>query len=164
MHPTGKLPVLLPDPDWRPQHLDVTLRNVGNSVSVLKRAELKILDFEFLETCEEVGGQALNLTAAYDVTLPTRPRIGQTIQSKVSQQIRPNEADRFLLRLNVSELNLVSASITTPAKTHSTSARQLSHCPTCPQHRFPGLQRAGLPRRRTQPAKYAMAVLRGKRG
>jgi hypothetical protein len=87
-------------PPGRPSQLDVTLRNVGSSVSVLKRAELKVLDFGLIEICQAGGG--LEPTAAYDVTLPSEPKIGETIDAKVSQQIKPNEADRFLLRLNVS--------------------------------------------------------------
>ncbi len=94
----GKPPELLADPR-APQLLDITVRNTGQVVSVITRATFRIRNFGLLRICQAGGG--LEPTENYDVTLPPSPRPGELVEAKVSQQIRPNQADRFTFRLNV---------------------------------------------------------------
>lgn len=82
-----------------PQFIDVTLRNSGSLVSVVKRASLRVVDFGFLEICEAGGG--LEPSEEYNVVLPPRPQIGDVVEVKVSQEIPPNDTDRFTFQLSV---------------------------------------------------------------
>ena len=95
----GRQPKLLTDPPGDPPVVDVTVRNVGDRVSVITGADFEILDFGLLRICQAGGG--LDPTAAYDVELPADPGVDDVVQSKVSQEIRPNHADRFAFSLSV---------------------------------------------------------------
>ena len=83
----------------KPQFLDITVRNTGETVSVITGATFRIRDFALLRICEAGGG--LEPTAKYDVELPSDPTPDDVVEAKVSQQIPPHEADRFVIRLNV---------------------------------------------------------------
>lgn len=86
------------------QHIDVTVRNTGKVISVVKGALFRINRFAHLEICEAGGG--LEASKNYDVVLPVEPKPGQVVRTKVSQQIAPNEADRFLFKLTVPKRDL----------------------------------------------------------
>jgi hypothetical protein len=83
----------------RPAALDIKLHNVGDRRSVIKRAVLRIQKFTTLPICLSQGG--LGVSATYGVTLPERSAEGQAIEVPLSQQLGPDEADRFKLDLHV---------------------------------------------------------------
>jgi hypothetical protein len=95
----GTFQRLLSGPPSKLQFVDVTVRNTGDLVSVIKRASFRIQAFGFLRICGAGGG--LEPSENYNVTLPPRPKIGDEVAAKVSQQIAPNAVDRFTFRLNV---------------------------------------------------------------
>jgi hypothetical protein len=81
------------------QKLDITVRNAGELVSVVKRLGLRIRASGLLRICQAGGG--LEASEAYKVELPPRPAPGELVQTKLSQQIPPGEADRFTIGLDV---------------------------------------------------------------
>jgi hypothetical protein len=101
----GQRQVMESDPAGVPQTIDVTLRNVGETASVIKRALFTVRAFDRVKVCE--GGGPMEPTEQYDLMLPQAPKIGETIELKVSQQIAPDEADRFTFRLGVRNYQLV---------------------------------------------------------
>lgn len=100
----GDAPEFVDGPPGVPQFIDLTLRNTGNTVSVITGARLHVEDFALLKICEAGGG--LDPTAKYDVTLPPNPTRGDAVDAKVSQQIPPNKADRFTISMNVPFRNI----------------------------------------------------------
>jgi hypothetical protein len=96
------------------QALDITVRNAGELVSVMTAIGFRILDAGFLQICQAGGG--LEPSESYDVQLPATAEIegdqvvaspdeveGKLVEDKLSQEIRPGQADRFLVRLDVAE-------------------------------------------------------------
>jgi hypothetical protein len=84
--------------------VDVTLRNTGDTVSVVTGAVLTVRDFGLVGPC--VSSAALEPSAAYDVELPLDPAKGETIAVDLSQQLPADTADRFTLRMNVRDPSL----------------------------------------------------------
>ncbi len=82
-----------------PQALDITVRNTGDTVSVVTGVALTVRDFGLIQVCE--AGGALEASGDYDLELPVQPAVGDVVEAKVSQQILADEADRFALRLTV---------------------------------------------------------------
>jgi hypothetical protein len=78
--------------------IEVTLRNTGGLVSVIKRVELRVRDFLLIKSCGPHGAP-LDISARYQAQLPAYDAAGRTVIVDVSQQLRPNEADRFALSL-----------------------------------------------------------------
>lgn len=81
------------------QKIDLTVRNAGDLVSVVKRLGLRIRASGLLRICQAGGG--LEASEAYKVELPPDPAPGEVVEAKVSQQIPPGEADRFTVGLDV---------------------------------------------------------------
>jgi hypothetical protein len=84
-----------------PPFIDITLRNAGDLISIVKRARFTVRSFGTIERCD--GGAGLDPSVQYDVELPVDPQPGETHEVKVSQQVPPNGADRFTFRLGVPE-------------------------------------------------------------
>lgn len=78
--------------------IEVILHNTGNRRSVVTRAAFTIHNLVNIEPCYSRRSD-LTISSSYDIELPTRPRIGQTIEIPVSQQLGADEADRFAFRL-----------------------------------------------------------------
>jgi hypothetical protein len=78
--------------------IEVTVRNIGSLVSVIKRVELRVRDFLLIKPCG-VHGAPLRISARYQAQLPAYDAAGRTVVVDVSQQLRPNEADRFAVSL-----------------------------------------------------------------
>jgi hypothetical protein len=76
-----------------PPRIQVALRNLGDQVSVVTGAQLKILDHAFLAICE--AGGALMVSQTYDVLLPLDPTPNEVVGVDVVQELQPNQADRF---------------------------------------------------------------------
>jgi hypothetical protein len=81
------------------QAIDLTLRNRGDLVAIVTGVSLRVRETAFLEICQ--GGGGLEVSETYDVLLPPDAEPGQVIESKVSQELAPGAADRFVLRLDV---------------------------------------------------------------
>jgi hypothetical protein len=94
------------DPD--PPAVDVSVRNIGDTVSVVTGVVLRVRDFELIGPC--VQGAALEPSAAYDVELPADPEKGDRVDARLSQQIPAGTADRFLLRMQVPQLKAAQGS------------------------------------------------------
>jgi hypothetical protein len=87
--------------DIMPPKVQIAIRNVGDQVSVIEGAQLKILDHAFFDVCE--AGGALVVSQTYDVTLPEDPDPNQVLDVDVAQEIKPAQADRFEFSMQVSE-------------------------------------------------------------
>jgi len=83
------------------QLVDITIRNAGTLVSVVKRIGFRVRASELLTICQAGGG--LEASATYDVLFPGETEPGTVLEQKVSQQIAPGEADRFTVHLDVKE-------------------------------------------------------------
>jgi hypothetical protein len=77
--------------------IEVILHNTGNRRSVITRASVTIKDRVSIEPCFTPNAE-LRISGNYDIELPTKSRIGQTIEVPVSQQLGADEADRFIFR------------------------------------------------------------------
>jgi len=97
-------------PDEERGQIEVAVRNIGDLVSVINRAEFWIRDFRDLDLCA-VGAYLLP-SAAYDLELPQFDAKGKTIFVDVSQVLRPNEADRFTFRVGLQEPPPVASTTT----------------------------------------------------
>ena len=82
------------------QAIDLTVRNTGDTVSVITGAALSIRDSGLLRICEG-GGGTLESSKDYDAQLPADPAPGDIVEARLSQQIAADEADRFSVRLSV---------------------------------------------------------------
>lgn len=81
--------------------LDIKVRNTGSKVGYIKRA---IVTVDRIWRLETVTGYlaAVIRTGTYDVVLPIKPT-PYDLEVEVSQAIKPNEVDRFGLRITVDE-------------------------------------------------------------
>ena len=78
----GKVPVI-----------DVSVRNGSETVAVLTRAEFSVRDFAGFSWC--VSGIGLPPTETYELMLPGSGTRGSVANVDISQEVRPNRADRF---------------------------------------------------------------------
>jgi hypothetical protein len=81
------------------QKIDLTVRNSGDLVSIVKRIGFRIRASALLRICQAGGG--LEASEGYRVMLPPTPDPGRLVKAKVSQQIKPGDADRFTVGLDV---------------------------------------------------------------
>ena len=77
--------------------LEVMLRNPGDKVALLKRADFVVQRAKVLDTTETARG-AVPPSASYEVVLPS-DGLPQRVSVAIAQQIPPNEVDRFLFAL-----------------------------------------------------------------
>jgi hypothetical protein len=88
--------------------LDLTLHNVGERLSVVSRARFVVTDFAELDNCDVLvdggGGAAgggtgvVRLLGRFNVRLPPKPRIGQTIDRALNRQVASDDAARLVFR------------------------------------------------------------------
>jgi hypothetical protein len=92
--------VILNGTDWeRSPQIQVTLHNTGSQRSIIKRALFRIQSLAALPVCLTAG--ELLISKKYDVTLPvTPPKDEAPVEKPVSQQLGPDEADRFAFSLS----------------------------------------------------------------
>ena len=121
---------------FNPPFVDITVRNTGSVVSVVKRVAFRVRNFGFVSSCFE--GAPLFPSTQYDASLPPNPRLGQPVDTikKVSQVVPPNQVDRFTIKLNVPFqpradghvplINSTCCSTTTPIRNRSKPGR--SYC------------------------------------
>jgi hypothetical protein len=83
------------------QKIDLTVRNSGDLVSIVKRIGFRIRASALVKICTGAGA-GLEPSERYKaVMLPPNPSEGQIVKTKVSQEIKPGEADRFTVGLDV---------------------------------------------------------------
>ncbi|MEV4639970.1 hypothetical protein AB0J80_21740 [Actinoplanes sp. NPDC049548] len=88
--------------EFTPPAVEFTVHNGGTRRSVITRLVMTIEDSTVIEQCA-ADGAPVAVSASYDVTLPLRPADGTELQVPVSQQQRPDEADRFAVRIGTPE-------------------------------------------------------------
>jgi hypothetical protein len=88
-------------PPLKPPTIDLTVRNVGQVVSIVKRIGFRVRATGFVKICQAGGG--LEPSKNYNILLPPHARSGELLMYKVSQQIAPNAADRFTIRFDIPE-------------------------------------------------------------
>jgi hypothetical protein len=92
--------VVLNGTDWeRSPEIQVTLHNTDAQRSIIKRALFRIQSLVALPVCHTAG--ELLVSKKYDVALPTTlPKDEAPVEKPVSQQLGPDEADRFAFTLS----------------------------------------------------------------
>jgi len=75
--------------------IEVSMRNIGRLVSVVKQAEFRIRAMQTIETHCHGPGAALPISQTYDLQLPADDGVGQVVGVTVRQQLKPNKADAF---------------------------------------------------------------------
>jgi TIR domain len=84
-----------------PPRIQVTLRNLGDQVSVVTGAELEILDHAYLPQCWP-GAGPIHVSETYDAVLPVDPSPNEVIRAnQVKQEVAPNGTDRFEFALQL---------------------------------------------------------------
>lgn len=84
-----------------PPKIRVTLRNIGDQVSVVTGAELEILDYAYWPQCQPGAGPML-VSQSYNAVLPVDPRPHDIIPVEhVAQEIAPNGTDQFEFALQL---------------------------------------------------------------
>jgi hypothetical protein len=79
--------------------IDVTVRNVGTSTTVVTGAEFRVTVAEIIESCKPQGGP-LRISGRYTATLPNPlPNAPFSIRHSIRHEIRPDTADRFAFSL-----------------------------------------------------------------
>lgn len=88
--------------EWElvPPKVQITLRNIGDHVSVITGARLEVADFTHLPICWGAGG-ALEASQTYDVVLPENPKLNDVIEVGIAQEVEPDRAAKFELALQI---------------------------------------------------------------
>lgn len=84
-----------PEDKGPPVSLDIKVLNTGTQRSIIKRAVVSIRELSMLTVCAGQSGGGLDVSATYGLTLPVHPTPGQKVEIPLSQEIGPDEADRF---------------------------------------------------------------------
>ena len=84
-----------------PPKVRMTLRNIGDQVSVVTGAKLEILDYAYWPQCQP-GAGPIPVSQSYNAVLPVDPRPHDTISvDHVAQEIAPNGTDQFEFALQL---------------------------------------------------------------
>jgi len=86
------------DVNFIPYKIDIKLLNTGTGVAVINDARLVIQKYAMLPLCESQG--FLGSSHTYNGNLPLNPKPGQVVDVPLSEEIQPNNADRFDLALS----------------------------------------------------------------
>ena len=85
--------------------IDVTLRNLGETVAIITDAQVEVIDDARIKHCQSVTGGPLGVSFKYSVAVPPDPEAHETFAAQLSQSIAPNEADRIAIALDVPEFS-----------------------------------------------------------
>lgn len=86
------------EPDEKASIVDIKVRSRAEQVAFAKRADIVIRDARQLKFCPSPSPQGI--TYSYDVALPALPdNLPLTVSKQISQALKPNESDRFVLKL-----------------------------------------------------------------
>lgn len=83
---------------FKPPAIQLSVRNIGQQVSVVTGVRLQVLDYAYLPFCQSGGGELL-VSGTYDLLLPEDPEVNHAAFVDVAQSIEPNGADRFQVRV-----------------------------------------------------------------
>jgi hypothetical protein len=86
--------------------IEISMRNIGRQVSVVKRAEFRVRAMQTIDTHCRGAGAALPISQTYDLQLPAYDGIGQVAGVTVRQQLKPNEADAFAFSVGLTGARL----------------------------------------------------------
>ena len=84
--------------------IELVVHNVGEATVVLHRAQFTVRGHGILQNCHTGEGAPLPVSATYDIALPLEPQIGDRVESEISHQLAPNEADRIAFGFGNPEL------------------------------------------------------------
>jgi hypothetical protein len=73
--------------------IEMSVRNIGTTVSVLTHVDFRIESTGYVGPC--LAGAPLGVSQTYDLELPDFSRRGEIVPVRISQEIGPDEADRF---------------------------------------------------------------------
>jgi hypothetical protein len=80
--------------------IEISARNIGQTVSVLTRVDIEVEgDVDYVEPC--APGVVLGTSQTYDLPLPEFAEPSQVVPVVISQEVRPDDADKFALRVGV---------------------------------------------------------------
>jgi hypothetical protein len=83
--------------------IEISMRNIGRLVSVVKRAEFRVRAMQTIETNCRGSGAALPISHTYDLRLPAYDGVGKVVGVAVRQQLKPNEADAFAFSVGLGD-------------------------------------------------------------
>lgn len=86
------------EPNEKASIVDIKVRSRAEQVAFAKRADIVIRDARQLKFCPSPSPQGI--TYSYDVALPALPdKLPFIVSTRISQALKPNESDRFVLKL-----------------------------------------------------------------
>lgn len=116
-----------PGPGSKQPDVEVLLHNTGNSLSVVRALLVKVRGVAQLTRCFSAG--AIPLSGTYDVTLPETPKLNETVEAPLHEELAADQPDRFRLSIGTPgqstlsnidllqlELSLLHDSSTVPVK------------------------------------------------
>lgn len=86
-------------PQARPVKIEFEIRNTGDQLAIIRAARLTVQQFAALPHCLAQGG--LPITGIYKAFLPMNPSPGASVDIPTAQQVGPDAADRFGIKLGL---------------------------------------------------------------
>ena len=93
--------VVVQEPDGEVLSMEFTIHNTGSSRGIVEEAIFTVEDVMTVLPC--VGGGIVELSAEYDLLLPSNAEQGDQFTVPISQQVGPDEADRFAVNARLDE-------------------------------------------------------------
>jgi hypothetical protein len=81
--------------------IEISMRNIGRLVSVVRRAEFRVRAMQTIETHCRGGSATLPISHTYDLRLPAYDGVGNVVGVAVRQQLKPNDADAIAFRVGL---------------------------------------------------------------
>ena len=96
--------VVVHEPGGEVLSMEFTIHNTGSSRGIVEEATFTVEDHMTVLPC--VGGGIVELSAEYDLLLPSNAERGDQFTVPVSQQVGPDEADRFAVNARLDEASM----------------------------------------------------------
>jgi hypothetical protein len=93
--------LVVQDPDGDVVSMEFTIHNTGSSRGIVEEAIFTVEDSVAISPC--TGGGMVELSAEYDLLLPFDAENGDQFTVPISQQVGPDEADRFAVNARLDE-------------------------------------------------------------
>jgi hypothetical protein len=93
--------LVVQDPDGDVVSMEFTIHNTGGRRGIVEEALFTVEDMISVHPC--TGGGMVELSAEYDLLLPFDAEEGDRLTVPVSQQVGPDEADRFAINARLDE-------------------------------------------------------------
>ncbi|RZU76046.1 hypothetical protein EV384_4643 [Micromonospora kangleipakensis] len=88
-----------------PASIDIKVHNKGDARVVTRKIILSVQDQLSVDLCATQG--EIPVSGKYDLVIPANTKPGDSIEHRINQQIAPDEADRFLVRLQNPETSAI---------------------------------------------------------